>query len=63
MHGPVGRRGSVDRDETCGTGSCGQPAVTSVGGGIAEDPAGPGGLDLPTTHPQMSEKDYGSDGP
>ena len=48
MHGPVGRRGSVDRDETCGTGSCGQPAVTSVGGGIAEDPAGPGGLDLPT---------------
>ena len=28
--------------------AAGQPAVTSMGGGIAEDPADPGGLDLPT---------------
>lgn len=65
--GPVGRRGAVWTEmRHTGQVAAGRPAVTSMGGiagaGTHLEPADSGGLDLSTSVPQMSKKDYGPDG-
>ena len=56
----------MDRDDTHGAGSCRATSSDQYGGiegaGTHLEPADSGGLDLSTSVPQMSEKDYGPDG-